>query len=114
MATRSWQRTAEYYRALGYMVAKTEYHSRGSRHDLMGFVDGIAYGIGHTIYLQACGRDWGEHLTKITGPCREKAVRVLMAGNRLVLIGWRKTGPRGRRKTWQPRIHEFGLDDFLD
>ena len=113
----SWSRTAEYYREQGYRVAKTEYTARGKSHDLMGFIDGIAFGVGHTIYLQACGKDWQPHVEKITGPCAADAVRVLMAGNRIILIGWRKLkvpiGKAGRKQErWKPRIYEFTLADF--
>lgn len=113
----SWQKTAKYYREMGYEVHKAEYTTRGKSHDLAGFVDGIAWGIGHTIYLQACGKDWTPHVDKITGPCRESVIRCLMAGNRVVLIGWRKlrvkVGKAGRRQErWKPRIREFTLADF--
>lgn len=113
----SWSRTAEYYRGLGYLVEKTEYTARGKSHDLMNFVDGIAFGIGHTVYLQACGKDFQEHVRKITGPCRAKAIRTLMAGNQIILIGWRKlkvpVGKAGRKQErWTPRIYEFTLADF--
>ena len=110
----SWSRTAAHYREQGYLVEKAEYTARGRRHDLMGFVDGIAFGIGHTVYLQACGKDWTEHVDKITTDCRAKAVRVLMAGNQIHLVGWRKLKQKrgGKAVRWTPRIREFSLDDF--
>jgi len=111
--TKSWQRTAAYYRDLGYRVVKTEHSSRGLRHDLMGFIDGIAFGIGECLYLQACGGgDFAEHKRKICGPCAEDAKRVIMGGNHIILIGWRKVGARGKRKTWQPRIEEITYTDL--
>lgn len=110
--TSSWQRTSKHFRDLGYRVVKTEYSARGLRHDLMGFVDGIAFGIGECLYLQACGgSDFAEHRRKILGPCLKDAERVLIAGNRIILIGWRKVGAQGKRKTWQPRIEEITLED---
>lgn len=112
----SWSKTAEHYRGLGYRVSKLEYTVRGKSHDHLGFVDGIAYGIGHTIMLQACGKDWTPHVDKILGPCREDVIRVLMAGNQIHLVGWRKVkrkDARGiRRDLWRPRIREFTLADF--
>jgi hypothetical protein len=113
--THTWQRTAKHFRDLGYRVVKTEHSSRGIRHDLMGFVDGIAFGIGECLYLQACGgSDFAEHRRKILGPCRRDVERVLMAGNRVLVVGWRKVGPRGKRKTWQPRIEEITLEDLVN
>ena len=108
--THTWQRTAKHYRNLGYMVEKTEHSFRGTRHDLCGFIDGIAWGIGHRICLQACGTDFAEHERKILGPCREKAKRVLLSGDRIVLIGWRKL--KRNRNQWAPRIREFTIEDF--
>ena len=110
----SWSKTAALYREKGYRVAKLEYTSRGLRHDLFGFIDGVAFGIGHTIYLQACGSDWQEHVRKIQGPCAEDAKLVLMAGNEIHLIGWRKLKVKrgGKAVRWTPRIREFTLDDF--
>lgn len=110
----TYQRTAKYYRELGYDVEKVEYTSRGLRHDFLGFVDAIAHGIGHTLYLQACGgSDFAEHRRKILGPCRHKAKRSLVAGNRIILIGWRKLKPRGVKVgRWTPRIEEITLEDF--
>lgn len=112
----SWTKTAEYYRALGYRVVKAEYTARGKSHDLMGFIDGIAFGIGETLYLQACGKDWSPHVANMTGPCAADMERVLMGGNRVILIGWRKLkvpiGKAGKKQErWMPRIREFALDD---
>ena len=113
--TSSWQRTSKHFRGLGYRVVKTEYSSRGARHDLMGFVDGVAFGIGECLYLQACGGgDFAEHKRKILGPCRRDVECVLMAGNRILLVGWRKVGAGGKRKTWQPRIEEITLAELIN
>ena len=110
----TWSRTAKYYRGLGYRVVKVEYTARGRRHDLMGFVDGIAFGVGECLYLQACGgSDFAEHQRKIKETCRADAERVLLAGNRIILIGWRKLGARGKQRTWQPRIEEITLGSLL-
>jgi hypothetical protein len=111
----TWQRTAKYYREKGYFVEKTEYTSRGLRHDLCGFIDGMAWGIGERLCLQACGgSDFAEHKRKILGPCRAKAMRVLLSGDRIVLIGWRKLKPRGVKVgRWTPRIEEITLKDFV-
>ena len=113
----SWTKTSEYYRGLGYRVAKTEYTTRGKSHDLLGFIDGIAMGPGDLIALQACGKDWQPHVRKILGPCREDAISWLLTGNRIILIGWRKLrvpiGRDGRKQDrWKPRIREFTLEDF--
>jgi hypothetical protein len=103
LKTHTWGRTAALYRALGYRVVKTEYSSRGRRHDLLGFLDGLALGVGETLGLQACGGgDFAEHLRKIEGPCRRDAAAWLAAGNPIVVVGWRKL--KGR---WVPRTRTY-------
>lgn len=116
MKPHSWQRTAKYYRARGYTVVKTEYTSRGTRHDLMGFIDGLAFTFGQTVALQAClGGDFAEHKRKILGPCRQQALDWMLGSgdHEIHLVGWRKVGARGKRKTWQPRIERITLDDLM-
>lgn len=111
--TRSWQRTAKLYREKGYTVVQTEYSSRGLRHDLLGFIDGLGLTFGATVGLQACGgKDFAEHVRKITIEKRAEAEHWLMAGNEIHLVGWRKVGDRGKRKTWQPRIQFITLEDL--
>ena len=36
----------------------------------------------------------------------------LMAGNRFVIHGWSKKGPRGKRKTWEVTRKEFLMNDL--
>ena len=109
--TRSWQRTAEMYRDLGYLVAKTEYTHRGKSHDLLGIIDGLALGIGETIGLQACGVDFQPHVRKILGSHQDKTKAWLAAGNRLVIVGWRKL-KKGKQERWTPRVQEITWADF--
>lgn len=113
--TSSYQRTSEYYRDRGYTIVKTEHFYRGLKHDMMGFVDMMALGVGETLMLQACGgSDFAEHRRKILGPCRAKAQLCLMANNRIILIGWRKLKVKkgGAAVRWTPRIEEITLADF--
>lgn len=105
------------YRDLGYRVVKTEYSSRGLRHDLLGFIDGLGLAFNETIGLQACGGgDFLEHYRKITIDKREDAITWLLAGNAIHLVGWRKVlrpgAKPGTRKTWQPRVQRITLSDF--
>ena len=65
----SWAATKKWLKGRGYLVFRTEYYNAatGRSHDLGGIVDGIAFGLGRTILVQACTtRDFAAHLKKIT------------------------------------------------
>jgi len=83
----------------------------GRREDFMGFIDIIAMDKTHGIVgVQACGQDWGAHVTKIQTERRELVDTWIEAGGGLWLIGWRKLkqrnkdGKLGKREAWEPRL----------
>jgi hypothetical protein len=74
------------------------------RQDFLGFADILAVepdkpGV---LAVQACATgDQAKRLTKIQSDGLAANVRAwLGAGNRIVVWGWAKRGPRGKRKTW--------------
>lgn len=105
--TSSYQRSSAYYRALGYNVVKVETHNRGHRSDYMGILDMHVLGVGELIGVQCCGKDWQEHVRKLTGSHRAQTMKWLLTGCPLILMGWRKI--KGR---WTPRIREITLEDL--
>jgi hypothetical protein len=114
------QRTLAYLRGLGATAAVTERWNPYAhvRQDLFGFIDLLAlfppgsqpptFSAG--IYGVQCttGTNHAAHSVKIAqsphlGPW-------LAAGGCVLLISWSKTGPRGKRKLWTPRLD---FDSFL-
>ena len=72
------------------------------RIDLFGFLDIVAIEPGKVglLGVQACVTgDQSKRLAKIA--LNDNAAPWLAAGNRIVVMGWSKKGPRGKRKTWQ-------------
>ncbi len=71
------------------------------RQDFLGFADIVAVEPGRvgSVAVQACVTgDQAKRLAKI---CAEARARTwLAAANRIVIHGWAKRGPRGKRKTW--------------
>lgn len=109
------QRTLVMLRAGGYSCAITEHwnpHAR-IRQDLFGAFDVIAL---HPSWHGVLGvqittsSNLAARRTKLMAL---NAVRVwLQAGNRIWLIGWRKGGARGKRKTWDIRVLALTLEDL--
>jgi hypothetical protein len=123
------QRTLAYLRGLGATAAVVERWNAYAhvRQDLFGFIDILAlfppggllacaapsqlpvlfppgiYGVQCT-----SGANHAAHAVKIAqSPYLHPW---LDSGGRVLLISWSKTGPRGRRKTWTPRLD---FDSFL-
>ena len=72
--------------------------------DLYGFIDLVALEPGQVGLLgvqTTSGANVAARLTKIAQEPR--AALWLACGNRIVVHGWRRAGPRGKRKTWQLR-----------
>jgi len=114
------QLSLKYMRDRGFHCAITEHFNRsvgrrGVRQDLLGFIDFIALHprLG-TVGVQACLADWHPHVKKLTTEKANNAVRWLEAGNRILLIGWRKVlKEKGKKaRVWKPRVREFTLADF--
>lgn len=99
-------RSLKALRDRGATPAKVEYFNPGTRrlHDLYGFIDIVALepGVSGVLAIQTTsGSNVAARLAKIAQEAR--AGLWLACGNRIVIHGWRKGGPRGRRKTWALR-----------
>lgn len=104
------QRTMCLYRDLGYrvwMVEKFNAHTK-QRIDLYNCIDVLAIRGDETVGLQSCGAsgDAAAHVRKILS--NPLAVEWMEGANRkLIVVAWRKTGDRGKRKLWRARVIEL-------
>ncbi len=110
------QRTLAYLREEGFTCGITEKWNQhaGIRQDLFGFIDLVAlhpalgtYGVQAT-----SGTNVSARIEKIRG--LETHATWLQAGNKILVIGWRKVGPRGKRKVWEPRIVELTQTEEIE
>jgi hypothetical protein len=78
----------------------------GRRIDLFGVIDIVAVGHGHILGVQTTT---GSNLSarEAKSLSEPRLLEWLRAGGRFELWGWRKVGPRGKRKTWQVRRVEL-------
>ena len=107
-----------------FMVGSVESYdaARGRSSDLWGVFDLIAVTSQQTIGVQACGRDWSEHIRKLRDDqYRWNCQRWLSnPGRTIELWGWAqysrvlKDGRRGKQKVWVPRCQLITLDFLLD
>jgi hypothetical protein len=116
MATKSIQRTMDLLTSQGlnaFIVEKFNPYAGayGRREDFMGFIDIIAMSPAHGIVgVQACGTDWGSHVTKMEVERRQAVDTWVSCGGRVWLIGWRKLkqrkadGKLGKLEKWVPRV----------
>lgn len=80
----------------------------GVRSDLFGMFDLVSMGKDQGIIgVQACGKDYGSHLKKITQEKKNNAKLWLSCGGKIEIWSWRKL-----KSGWQPRIKSIGYDDF--
>ncbi len=98
------QRSLQFGRDAGYtceIVERWNPHVR-RRQDLLGFADLLFVGNGAIVAVQTTsGGDVSKRIAKIEA-C-ENARTWLANGGKIEVHGWRKVGPRGKRKTWQIR-----------
>ena len=83
------------------------------RKDVWGFGDILAIdGLPGSLLVQCTsGSNVSARVHKIRDECREAAEAWLRAGNRIVVIGFRKLKPRGTKVAkWHPRIVDVTLD----
>ena len=112
------QRTYNWLREQGWVVAKSEYYNFYSRRrtDLFGLFDCVCLGEGSIIGVQSCGSSFAKHNKKIIEDeeVAPIAYKWLKNGGRLILIGWRKILKKrgGKLKIWAPRIKEYKIGDF--
>jgi len=104
----------------GYLVDVVERFIGGSgfgfRRDYLGFIDLIAVNVDkkETVGVQTTsGSNFSSHVHKIcdTPDIRSNALAWLNSGNKIQLHGWRKLGPRGKRKKWDCRVQDLTLED---
>ena len=98
-------RSLKHHRALGHVAEVVEKTIRlpGGRvfkRDLWGFGDVLIMdGLPGSLIVQCCVTgDQSKRLAKIQAEPHSQ--RWLSAGNRVVVEGWAKRGPRGKRKVW--------------
>lgn len=119
----------------GLICEVTEHYNAFTkrRNDLMGFCDILCLGqdtndatvvntdFGRLAFLSkgnnkaiavqtTSGSNTSARVKKIMAEPR--AELWLRAGNMIEVHGWRKAGPRGKRKTWQCRIEKITLEDL--
>lgn len=118
MASKPTQRSLKLLRDSGYRVAIVEHWNSfvKRRQDLFGFADLFAIHPEHhtTMLVQTTGGNGGNmnaRLTKLFTERREEVIDCLKSGVEVHVHGWRLGGPRGKRKTWKPRIVRVHLGD---
>lgn len=80
------------------------------RIDLFGIIDILAMKGRCLLGVQTTsGSNVAAHITKALAEPRLR--EWLMTNNIFEIWGWRKVGPRGKRKLWQVRRVEFFLDE---
>lgn len=109
------QRTMAAIRALpGYELVQIVEYFNGwgnCRQDLFGFIDVLAIINGQTVAIQVTSSGTADRIKKITNECADAAKKVLAAGWRIEVHGWRKikvpTALGGKVERWQQRVIEL-------
>ena len=108
------QRTLKLLRERGYLCAVVERFVRfpfpGHRVDLWGIGDILAVKPGETLLVQCTTTGVAERVTKIVA--NPNTIKLLAVPWRIAVWGWRKVGPRGKRKTWECREVPLTAGDF--
>lgn len=102
------QRSLAKLRADGWLVAVVERWNPYAkvRQDLFGFIDLLAIKGNETLAVQTTsGSNVAARFEKIRNTSAGHAAGLWLASpnRRLVIHGWRKAGPRGKRKVWECR-----------
>lgn len=129
------EKTHAKLKEMGYAYAKVEYFNPWSKTtlDLFGLHDTVAIrGDKVGVFgINSCGEDVAPHITKYLKGYSKVKKKVnedlttteiikeygpneclkpwLEAGNRFEIWGWRKRGPKGKRKVWELRRVEFSI-----
>lgn len=119
------QRTLAFLRKRGYMVGITERWNRFAfkKNDLFGFIDLVAVhpGARGVLGVQATSRPnvlarvykiADLPLIELNGKKVHPAKLWLQTGNRILVIGWGKKGPRGKAKRWKPSFYPMDLEEL--
>lgn len=109
------QRSLKLLRDAGYtpgIVEKFNAYAK-VRQDFLGGIDIIAIKEGEILGVQTTSDTHvADHIAKILAEPR--ILLWLQAGGRMVVHGWGKKGPRGKRKVWTCRRVEIIEEDFQD
>lgn len=100
------QRSLKKLRSDGWTCAITEHWNPYSktRSDLFGFCDILCFKDEVTLAVQTTSGDNVSHrLEKIMGIPAAKAWATGSIFRQITIHGWRKVGPRGKRKVWECR-----------
>jgi hypothetical protein len=101
------QRSLKLLRSQGMTVQVVERYNQFARRriDLFGFIDIVAVSDCSIIGVQTTsGSNVSARLEKIREERRDAALAWLRAGGRIHIHGWRKIGPRGKKKFWAVRV----------
>lgn len=117
MASLPTQRTLKMLRDSGAAVQVVERWCSFSKRriDLFGCIDIVSIRAGTpgaTGYQACAGNSHAIRRTKILAiPAAKLWVE---CGNRLFVVSWRKSGARGKKKLWTPRLEEITIGMFDD
>ncbi len=102
------QRTLQWCRQRGWIAGVVEKwipHTR-RRLDLFGFIDVVAVGDG--LFPYGIQTTSGSHLAnRIAKATALPTTQMVSKCFRLLFVGWRQVGDRGKRKRWRPRVIEL-------
>lgn len=101
------RRSLKLLRSQGMTAQVVERYNQYARRriDLFGFIDIVVVSCASIIGVQTTSGDHvAERLNKIREECRDNALAWLRAGGKIHIHGWRKVGPRGKRKVWAVRV----------
>lgn len=104
------QRSLAKLRADGYLVAVVERWNSFARirQDLFGFADLLAIKGNETLAVQTTsGSNISARITKILA-CQAAALWLESPNRSIVVHGWAKRGPRGKRKLWECDERKLG------
>ena len=108
------QRSLALLRERGYLCAIVEKFVRfpppGHRVDLWGIGDILAVKAGETLLVQCTTTGVSERVTKIVA--NPNTIKLLAVPWKIEVWGWRKVGPRGKRKVWECREVPLTADHF--
>ena len=103
-------------RDLGYLVEKTEHWNAFSRRrvDFLGFADAIAIRGDEVLAVQATsGSNVSARVKKLIA-LPNVAIWLASPHRKLVVEGWAKRGPRGKRKLWSNGLIEITPDQLTN
>ncbi len=102
-------------RDLGYLVEKTEHWNAFSRRrvDFMGFADAIAIRGDEVLAVQSTSSSNVSARIKKLVALPNVAIWLSSPHRKLVVEGWSKRGPRGKRKLWSNGLTEITTDQLI-